>query len=290
METQKTHRGRSSRWARALAPAIVCTLLLGLALLSAAATAQPATGVEPEPQGSGMPAGPIPAAALAACEATDYGNSFATASLITPGVEYQGCISTQPDKDYFRFSVNPNTIIRVELFSLPKNYDLYLYNLAPAQIDGSTNGGTTWAMKDSVNAPALTWTDVGPGLGQKCYRVAASNCMGLGVYTTQACATLTGILENSSVPKEFKLFQNSPNPFNPVTKINYELPKDGKVKLVIYDILGREIKTLVNELKQAGRYTIEFNGTQYASGVYFYRIQVEGGKTYTSVKKMVLIK
>jgi hypothetical protein len=95
---------------------------------------------------------------------------------------------------------------------------------------------------------------------------------------------------NNLIPTEFNLSQNYPNPFNPVTKINYDLPKDGRVKLVIYDILGREIRTLVNELKQAGRYTVEFNGTQFASGVYFYWIQVEGGKTYTSVKKMVLVK
>jgi photosystem II stability/assembly factor-like uncharacterized protein len=95
---------------------------------------------------------------------------------------------------------------------------------------------------------------------------------------------------NNYVPDKFLLSQNYPNPFNPNTKINYELPKDGRVKLVIYDILGREIKTLVNELKQAGRYTVEFNGNNYASGVYFYRIQVEGGKSYTSVKKMVMIK
>ncbi|MCX6164847.1 MAG: T9SS type A sorting domain-containing protein, partial [Ignavibacteriae bacterium] len=92
------------------------------------------------------------------------------------------------------------------------------------------------------------------------------------------------------IPETYNLSQNYPNPFNPVTKINYELPKDGRVKLVIYDILGREIKSLVNELKQAGRYTVEFNGNNYASGVYFYRIQVEGGKTYTAVKKMLMIK
>jgi len=93
------------------------------------------------------------------------------------------------------------------------------------------------------------------------------------------------------IPLTYSLSQNYPNPFNPVTKINYELPKDGKVKLVIYDILGREMKSLVNnEFKQAGRYTVEFNGTQFASGVYFYRIQVEGGKGYTAVKKMVLVK
>ncbi|MBI5402438.1 MAG: T9SS type A sorting domain-containing protein [Ignavibacteriae bacterium] len=97
--------------------------------------------------------------------------------------------------------------------------------------------------------------------------------------------------ETNVIPENYSLSQNYPNPFNPVTKINYELPKDGKVKLVIYDILGREVKSLVNnEFKTAGRYTVEFNGTQFASGVYFYRIQVEDGKGFTAVKKMVLVK
>jgi hypothetical protein len=85
----------------------------------------------------------------------------------------------------------------------------------------------------------------------------------------------------------FNISQNFPNPFNPVTKINYELPKDTKVKLVIYDILGREIKTLVNEIKQSGKYTVEFNGSNLASGVYFYRIQAGD---YIAVKRMVLVK
>jgi tetratricopeptide (TPR) repeat protein len=94
-------------------------------------------------------------------------------------------------------------------------------------------------------------------------------------------------LKINTIPDEYSLSQNYPNPFNPITKINYELPKDGLVKLVIYDILGREIKTLVNELKQAGRYTVEFNGNGFASGVYFYRIQ---SGNFVQVKRMVLIK
>jgi len=93
--------------------------------------------------------------------------------------------------------------------------------------------------------------------------------------------------ETIYLPLSYGLSQNYPNPFNPVTKINYELPSDGKVKLMIYDVLGREVKTLVNEVKQAGKYTVEFNGHNYASGVYFYRI--ESGK-FTEVKRMVLVK
>jgi tetratricopeptide (TPR) repeat protein len=90
------------------------------------------------------------------------------------------------------------------------------------------------------------------------------------------------------IPTEYKLYQNYPNPFNPMTKINYDLPKDAKVTLIIYDILGREMKRLVNnEFKSAGKYSIEFNGQPFASGVYFYRLVSE---KYVEVKKMVLIK
>ena len=144
-------------------------------------------------------------------------------------------------------------------------------------------------MRDSVNAPTLTYTDFAPGLGQKCYRVAGSNCMGLGTYTAPAlaCVTLTGITDNSSVPNEFKLFQNSPNPFNPETKINFSIPKQGLVILKIYDLLGREIATLVNEVKSPGNYSVDFNATEFASGTYFYRLESNG---LVDTKRMMLLK
>ncbi len=94
--------------------------------------------------------------------------------------------------------------------------------------------------------------------------------------------------KNNLIPTSFELHQNYPNPFNPSTKIAFDLPKDAKVKLVIYDILGREIKTLIhNEFRAAGKYITEFNGSNLASGVYFYRLQAGD---FVSVKKMVLIK
>ncbi|MDD5363367.1 MAG: T9SS type A sorting domain-containing protein [Ignavibacteria bacterium] len=99
------------------------------------------------------------------------------------------------------------------------------------------------------------------------------------------------VKENTLIPKTFELHQNYPNPFNPVTKIAFDMPQDGKVKLMIYDILGREIKTLVNnEFRSAGKYISEFDGSGFASGVYFYRLLVSGGKEFTAVKKMLLIK
>jgi len=99
--------------------------------------------------------------------------------------------------------------------------------------------------------------------------------------------------EPKNIPLVFRLSQNYPNPFNPVTKINYDLPKDSKVKIVIYDILGREVKRLVNsELKTAGSYIVDFNASNYASGVYFYRIEAEesNGNKFVDSKKMVLLK
>ncbi len=92
---------------------------------------------------------------------------------------------------------------------------------------------------------------------------------------------------SNNTPKVYKLYQNYPNPFNPVTNIQFDIPKDGLVKLVIYDILGREIKTLVNEFKKAGTYLTSFNGSNLASGIYFYRIQ---SGNFVSTKKMLIIK
>ena len=91
----------------------------------------------------------------------------------------------------------------------------------------------------------------------------------------------------NQIPLTFKLEQNYPNPFNPSTIIQYNLPKTSKVSLKIYDILGRVVGTLVNGTQNAGKYSIEFNASRYASGVYFYRLQAGDN---VSIKKMVLLK
>ena len=94
-------------------------------------------------------------------------------------------------------------------------------------------------------------------------------------------------LEESELPNEYNLGQNYPNPFNPSTTIEYSVLNSDFVQLKVYDILGREVKTLVAEFKQAGAYNIEFNASQLASGIYFYRI--ESGK-FIQTKKMILLK
>lgn len=91
----------------------------------------------------------------------------------------------------------------------------------------------------------------------------------------------------SEIPITYDLEQNFPNPFNPSTTIRYQIPQDGIVTLKIYDILGAEVKTLVNEEKIAGKYEVNFNASSLASGVYIYKIQ---SGAFISSKKMILLK
>ncbi len=93
--------------------------------------------------------------------------------------------------------------------------------------------------------------------------------------------------ESGMMPKTFFLSQNYPNPFNPVTKINFAIPKAGFVSLKVYDLLGREVSNLINEEKQAGNYSIDFNSGNLTSGVYFYKMQ---SGSFKETKKMLLIK
>jgi hypothetical protein len=94
------------------------------------------------------------------------------------------------------------------------------------------------------------------------------------------------------IPEKYIISQNYPNPFNPTTKINFELPFDSKVKIAVYDMLGRELKILINnELKKAGYYTIDFNANNLASGIYIYRMIANNlDKDFIFTKKMVIIK
>ena len=93
--------------------------------------------------------------------------------------------------------------------------------------------------------------------------------------------------DGMSTITDYKLAQNYPNPFNPTTTINYQLPQNGYVTLKVYDILGKEVATLVNEQKNQGRYSVNFDASKLASGVYIYRIQVND---YVSSRKMLLVK
>jgi hypothetical protein len=94
-------------------------------------------------------------------------------------------------------------------------------------------------------------------------------------------------VEDYLVPKNFELTQNYPNPFNPSTTIEYSIPKDAIVSLKIYDVLGKEVATLVNDQKSAGTYILNWNASNFSSGLYFYRLTAG---EFTETKKMFLVK
>ncbi|MGA8265599.1 MAG: T9SS type A sorting domain-containing protein, partial [Ignavibacteriaceae bacterium] len=104
---------------------------------------------------------------------------------------------------------------------------------------------------------------------------------------TDCWTTSTAIDNSNSAPLSFRLYQNYPNPFNPSTTIKYSLPKEGVVTLKVYNVLGKEVKTLVNEFENAGAYNVSFNASDLPSGIYFYRF-ISGN--FTQVKKLVLLK
>ncbi|MBK7230424.1 MAG: T9SS type A sorting domain-containing protein [Ignavibacteriales bacterium] len=107
------------------------------------------------------------------------------------------------------------------------------------------------------------------------------------IYNSNFTDIPTSIENQPIVISEFKLDQNYPNPFNPSTKISWQSPVSGHQKLKIYDVLGNEVVTLVNEYKSAGSYEIEFNASSLSSGVYFYKLQAG---SFVQTKKMILMK
>jgi len=91
----------------------------------------------------------------------------------------------------------------------------------------------------------------------------------------------------STDPIAMNLYRNYPNPFNPMTNIPFAVSQPGKVTITVYDVLGRKVATLVNEEKSLGNHVIEFDGSNLASGLYYYRMEVNG---YRYTKKMLLLK
>jgi hypothetical protein len=138
-----------------------------------------------------------------------------------------------------------------------------LNQLKHQHVDGSTTDGCV-----AITSPSSTYT-------------ARPN-------VKLTISPFTGLTNNENeIPKVFELSQNYPNPFNPVTRINYSVPKQSLVTMKVFDVLGREVVTLVNEQLKPGYYSVDFNGSNLASGVYFYKM--EAG-TFNDVKRLILIK
>lgn len=110
---------------------------------------------------------------------------------------------------------------------------------------------------------------------------------GNGIELVQLTGKVTSVQSENTISTGYSLSQNYPNPFNPTTVINYSIPKQSNVRIVVYDGLGREVATLLNEYKPAGNYTVQFNAGKLAGGVYLYRIKAGD---FVQTKKLILLK
>jgi N-acetylneuraminic acid mutarotase len=154
---------------------------------------------------------------------------------------------------------------------------------------------STGVVKDSTLVDTIKSVTNLSSLSKYYWRVKAKNSAGWSNFSTIWNFTTlnTGINNISTeIPKEFKLYDNYPNPFNPTTKICFALKEDGRgkkeeTKLVVYDILGKEIAVLVNEQLQPGTYEVTFDGSNFPSGVYFYKLTAGN---FSDTKKLILMK
>ncbi len=157
----------------------------------------------------------------------------------------------------------------------------------------SNNGGVNWirwnyGMPDKLpQATTINDLDVidSLALNGRYYILAAT--YGRGIWMREISSDDPIGIINNSIPNNYSLSQNFPNPFNPVTQINYSILKSENVKLYVFDVLGKVVKIICNEKKSAGSHTVEFNASKLASGIYFYRLETDNFK---DTKKMILLK
>ena len=176
-------------------------------------------------------------------------------------------------------------------------------NSANIYITGSSNGTGTgqdyntvkydssgilkWVMKYSSGGDS---SDISQAIAiDNSENIYVTGILGLDYFTIKYSQTITGVSPVfTNIPNKINLAQNYPNPFNPVTNINYSLPNNKFVTLKVFDNLGNEVNRLINERKNAGTYSVQFNGNDLPSGIYFYSLFLDGKVTDT--KRMVLLK
>lgn len=141
-------------------------------------------------------------------------------------------------------------------------------------------GSSLYALREVTDSIGLTYQIFEPGTIVECLRGAIINGIRYGVITNVQ-------ITSQYYPETYELYQNYPNPFNPLTTIEYQLTKRSHVHLVVYDLMGREIETLVNQIQNAGIQSIIWNPLNLSGGVYFYRLTTNGNLLS---KKMVLLR
>jgi photosystem II stability/assembly factor-like uncharacterized protein len=181
-------------------------------------------------------------------------------------------------KDITSFAVVPTT-------RDPEGTSLFAGTSGRGVIE-STDGGVNWTpVNAGLRDTIVRYLGRGPVVAGGPYLLALTQDN--GIWKRPLSELITEIASKQPMPSHFMLDQNYPNPFNPKTVVNSQLPVASNVKLIVYDVLGREVAVLVNERRAAGSYRDTFDGSGLASGVYFYRLQAG---SFVDTKKLLLIR
>jgi len=156
-----------------------------------------------------------------------------------------------------------------------------IYTSGNGGVFKSTNGGTSF-----VNFNFTTMSHKIISFQNRILvAVTGSTSGGVWLYIDTTISNISN--KTGNIPSDYFLEQNYPNPFNPITKINYGIPNSSNVKLRIFDVLGRELETLVNRQQAAGTYEINWDAFNYGSGVYYYKLETD---EFSDIKSMILVK
>ena len=174
-------------------------------------------------------------------------------------------------------------LVNVRCILVDPNNENVIYIGTDFGVYVSFNQGTNW-QNNSQNLPAVCYVNDLEFDPYSIKIVAAT--YGRGVFISDR-ATINSVDDNLSDIKNFDLYNNYPNPFNPITTIKYDIIVSGIVSLKVYDALSREVAVLLNEEKPVGSYDLKFDASGFASGIYYYKLS---SGNYSQTKKMILLK
>ena len=189
--------------------------------------------------------------------------------------------TTNAGTNWVNISGSLSPTITKSIFFLPENHKNGFTSCTTGKIRRTTDAGASWSTQVSGTQENLNCI----------YMIDSLNGFICGNHGIILKTTTGGLVPanniSNSVPKTFELHQNYPNPFNPATHIEFDLPKAADVSIKVYDILGREVASLISEKMAAGKYSTTWDASSFSSGTYFYRIKAGD---FVETKKMVLVK
>lgn len=206
-------------------------------------------------------------------------NPIILTGTLNPRIEFATRFATEKTFDYARIQISSNN--GSTWTNLAGRYTTTISG------QPSYTGNQSWVV-DQINIAAYTGQTVRIRFNYICDSGDPGDGFFFDDFKVLNYSLTTGVVQlGTEVPERFSLSQNFPNPFNPVTKINYDLPKAGFVTMKIYDVTGKIVANLVSQNQNAGRYSVDFIASDFPSGTYFYKL--EAGE-YNDVKRMVLVK